>query len=378
MNIYQLGKSWFSEQAGGGADRVFAALMRHLSGPSTSVRGVVVGSAPTLSEPGATVSGIASETDGLWTRWRAVRRCVKNDFAVQSPDVVAGHFALYTAPVLDLLRDTPTVVHFHGPWAAESAAEGESLLKTRIKALLERLTYRSGHRFIVLSDAFRTVLCTRYGISDDRVHVVPGGIDADRFSLDASPSTARERLGWPTNRPIILSVRRLARRMGLSNLITAMERVVQAHPDALLLIAGKGPLREELAAMIEAKNLEQHVRLLGFVPEADLPFAYRAATLSIVPTVEHEGFGLITIESLAAGTPVLVTPVGGLPETVRNLSRNLILPDAETETVGTALVSALDGSLSLPGPEQCRHYARSRFDWPVIASKVRDVYVDVL
>jgi len=277
-----------------------------------------------------------------------------------------------------MLFRMPTVVHFHGPWAAESAAEGESAVKTRLKALVEHCVYFTGQRFIVLSEAFRDVLCGRYGISEDRVRIVPGGVDADRFDVDASPFAARDRLGWPTDRPIILSVRRLARRMGLSNLIDAMESVVDHHPDALLLIAGKGPLREELEARIQSKTLGQHIRLLGFVPDEDLPYAYRAANLSIVPTVKHEGFGLITIESLAAGTPVLVTPVGGLPETVRALDEDLILPDASTDALREALISALSGTFDLPDAERCQQYARSRFDWPVIARQVRDVYEEVV
>jgi glycosyltransferase involved in cell wall biosynthesis len=357
---------------------MFYSLCRYLPRSGVKVLGLVSGSEQVKDDSSGIVRSFSSDSESLYRRLYQARRAARGILRGEHIDLIACHFALYGAPLLDVLHQTPTVVHFHGPWAAESTAEGESYLKTRFKALVERSVYRTGLRFIVLSRAFRDVLCDRYGVSDRLVRIVPGGVDADRFDVSASPSAARNRLDWPTDRPIILSVRRLARRMGLSNLITAMERVIEHHPDALLLIAGKGPLREELSAMIQAKNLEKSVQLLGFVPEEDLPFAYRAADLSIVPTTEHEGFGLITIESLAAGTPVLVTPVGGLPETVRELSSNLILPDASTETVGEALVSALRGSLSLPDAERCRHYARSRFDWPVIASKVRDVYEDVL
>jgi glycosyltransferase involved in cell wall biosynthesis len=157
-----------------------------------------------------------------------------------------------------------------------------------------------------------------------------------------------------------------------------MEHVRNHHPEALLLIAGKGPLRDKLIATIRSKNLEHHVRLLGFVPDEDLPLAYRAANLSIVPTIQHEGFGLITIESLAAGTPVLVTPIGGLPETVRDLSEELILPDASVAALQEGIGAALNGDLHLPDAETCRNYARRRFDWPVIARQVRQVYEEVV
>jgi glycosyltransferase involved in cell wall biosynthesis len=164
--------------------------------------------------------------------------------------------------------------------------------------------------------------------------------------------------------------------MGLENLIAAFARVRAAQPDALLYIAGTGPLRADLEAEIRARDLTDHVRLLGFVPDRDLPSAYRAADLSVVPTVRLEGFGLITVESLAAGTPVLVTPVGGLPETVGALSEALVLPAATVDALAHGLTAALRTPTSLPSRSSCRAYARSTFGWPAIARRTREVYAE--
>ena len=377
LHAFQIGKSWLPEQGGNGLDQMFYALSQHLPSVGVDVSGMVTGS-DEVDRRASRTHAFAPDTAPLYRRLFRARTVGRRLCRRHTFDLIACHFALYGAPLLDALIRTPTVIHFHGPWAAESAAEQEHPLAVRLKALLETCVYRTGTRFVVLSEAFRDVLCTQYGVSADRVRIVPGGVDADRFDVQASPRAARERLGWPTDRPIILSVRRLTRRMGLPNLIAALEHVSQKHPDVLLYIAGKGPLREALAEDIRARGLEDHVELLGFVPDEDLPYAYRAADLSIVPTAKHEGFGLITIESLAAGTPVLVTPVGGLPETVRNLSEDLVLPDASTASIQDALVQVLDGSLPLPGPDRCRQYARSNFDWPVIAQQVRTVYEEVL
>ena len=104
--------------------------------------------------------------------------------------------------------------------------------------------------------------------------------------------------------------------MGLENLVDAMVRVHAEVPDALCVVVGRGKLRDQLVARIARKNLQSHVQLLGFVPDEQLPFLYRAADLTVMPSLSLEGFGLSAVESLAAGTPVLVTPVGGLPEVV--------------------------------------------------------------
>lgn len=377
MHTLQIGKSWLPEVGANGLDRMFYGLGEHLPSLGVQVSGLVAGS-PAVSRQSSWARSFAPNTAPLLRRLVRARRSGGALCQKHSIDLIACHFALYGLPLWDRLVRTPTVIHFHGPWAAESAAEGENPVSTRLKKLLERCTYWPGQRFIVLSEAFRDVLTTSYGVSADRIRIVPGGVDANAFDVEASPQEARKHLGWPTDRPVILSVRRLARRMGLSNLIQAMETVSRRHPDALLLIAGKGPIREELDALIHTNGLEDHVRLLGFVPDEDLPYAYRAADVSVVPTVQHEGFGLITIESLAAGTPVLVTPVGGLPETVRDLDDRLVLPDSSPEALQEGLEAVLDGRLSLPDAEACQHFARSTYDWPVIARQVRTVYEEIV
>ena len=115
------------------------------------------------------------------------------------------------------------------------------------------------------------------------------------------------------------------------------------------------------------------MRFLGFVREEQLPLAYRAADLSVVPSVSLEGFGLIVPESLSAGTPVLVTPVGGLPETVAGLSDALVLRDASPAAIADGLSAALLGERAMPGPAQCEEFARRQYDWPVIAHQVAEL-----
>jgi glycosyltransferase involved in cell wall biosynthesis len=166
--------------------------------------------------------------------------------------------------------------------------------------------------------------------------------------------------------------------MGLNHLIDALSEVRKRIPDVLLYIAGTGPLHEALQRRIDEEDLSEHVSLLGFLPEADLPFAYRAANVSVVPTVSLEGFGLITVESLAAGTPVLVTPVGGLPEVVSPLSSALVLEGSDVDHLATGMIGSLTGTLSLPSSRACRAYARARFSWPAISQQTRSVYETVL
>jgi len=377
VHTLQIGMGWFPEQAGG-LNRVYYHLIRSLPQAGVGVRGLVMGSPDVARQTEGQVEAVAPENASLLVRAQQLRRRALAILADQETDLVAGHFALYAAPLGRHLRRRPLVVHFHGPWAHEGSLEGDSGVATRIKGRIERSVYRQARRFIVLSEAFRDVLHRRYGIPLERIRIVPGGVAVERFSAGPARAEARRRLGWTRERPIILTVRRLQRRMGLENLISAMATVRRAVPEALLLIAGRGPLAAELDARIEALDLHDHVRLLGFLPDDALPLAYRAADLTIVPTVALEGFGLITIESLAAGTPVLVTPVGGLPETVRTLSPSLILEGVDTDALTDGLVQALRGTLPLPDESTCQTYARTHYAWPVLARRIRAVYEEAL
>jgi glycosyltransferase involved in cell wall biosynthesis len=295
-------------------------------------------------------------------------------------DVVASHFSLYSWPIIHPLakkpRDVVVVSHFHGPWADESMIEGASQFAVAGKRMLEKWVYRSSDRVIAASEAFRSIVIETYGVRPDRVVAVPLAIDAHSFAVTSSlpRDLARRRIGWPENRRIVLCLRRLTQRMGLDRLVEAWIAVVAAHPDALLVIGGTGPLRDLLERQVQAVGLEQHVMFAGFVPEKDLPFAYRAADFSVVPSVAMEGFGLVILESLAAGTPVLLTPVGGMPEIMRPLEPGLVLEGSEIRHLERGLVDLLAGRLPTPLERDCVEYVQRNYNWELAARRVLDEY----
>ena len=213
-------------------ENMFYNLSRTLPGAGVAVRGLVAGSAAVAEQSAGSVTAFATAASPLPTRLWRVRRAVSAALAAGAPDLVTSHFALYAAPALDLLRRHPWVVHFHGPWATESRAEGANRIASAAKAALEKAVYGRGDRFIVLSQQFGSILHTGYGVSWSRIDVVPGGVDCVRFATVLTRPVARERLGWPADRPIILTVRRLVRRMGLRGLVAAMAMVRQKAPDA--------------------------------------------------------------------------------------------------------------------------------------------------
>ncbi len=370
-HILQLGMGWFAEEPGG-LNRMYAGLYRALLQQDVKLGGLLAGTAASAGGIPAGIEFFAAREAGWLTRWRGCRQQARR--MLRDTDVVAAHFAPYALPVLDLLRNRPFIVHFHGPWASESSAERERGAAVLAKRGIESLVYRRADRCIVLSRAFAEVLQRDYSIARERIHVVPGGVDADRLGQRPARETCRARFGLPVGRPIIGTVRRLVHRVGIDLLIEAMQGLRAQAPDALLVVAGKGPLAAALANQVTRMGLQQQVRFLGFVDDADLPLFYGACDLTVVPSVALEGFGLTTIESLASGTPVLVTPVGGLPETVVALDPGLVLREASSAALCEGLLRALRDPAALPSAAECMRYARATFDWPVIAQRTLEIY----
>jgi glycosyltransferase involved in cell wall biosynthesis len=380
MKILQLGTSWFPEEAGGLA-RIYYGCVNHLPEVGVEVHGLVTGSDRVLQDSDGKVQAFASTDSSTWQRLQSLRKIVTKTLAKDSKpkyDLIASHFALYTFPILDRLGKLPLVIHFHGPWALESKAEGAGRLSTFSKWAIEKAVYQRADGFIVLSEAFRQILHQTYAVPLNKIFIVGGGINTAEFDLGLSITQAREKLNWSQDRRIILCVRRLVQRMGLENLIEAIATVRQQHPDVLLLIAGKGAIADALRSQIQELQLEDHVKLLGFVSDQDLAIAYRAAELTIVPTVSLEGFGLIVIESLAAGTPVLGTPIGGIPEILRSLSSDLILESSETKHLAQGMIEALSGQRQMPSAAACQSYIKQNYDWQAIAQQIKSVYEQVL
>jgi glycosyltransferase involved in cell wall biosynthesis len=373
----QIGNDWFGERQGG-LNRVYDELLRHLPDAGVQARGLVVGSEAVERETAGVITAFASPHVSVTKRMMAGRRAALRMLTEQKPDLIAAHFALYAFPILDKLARLPFVMHFHGPWAAESGVEGQLSWASRAQLAMERSVYARARRLIVLSHAFESELVHRYGIAPEKIRLVPGGIDTERFNDSMTRTDARLHLGWPTDRPIALAVRRHVRRMGLENLIDAVQRIVVREPNLLLLIGGSGPITEELRTRIKEKALERNIRLLGRIDDGDLPIAYRAADVSVVPSQALEGFGMITLESLASGTPVLVTPVGGLPEVVQPFAPECIFAGTATEPIADLLGEFLAGKRLLPSSTACRNYAVTNFAWPVIARQTRAVYEEAL
>jgi glycosyltransferase involved in cell wall biosynthesis len=358
--VLMLGYGWFPDRLGG-LNRYYRDLLEHL--PEAS--GVVVGRAASMP---ARVAGVADHGRPTPVRLLAVWRAAQR--AANFSDAVDAHFALYSLAAVRFgrARTMPLIVHFHGPWADESEAAGDrSRIRRRARRSLERAVYRRADQAVVLTSAFRQVLVERYRLQPWAINVVPPGVDLVRFSL-GSTQEARAELGIADTAFVAVTVRRLVPRMGVQTLVEAWSQAVADLPaGSTLVIAGEGPMASEIAQA--SARAGASVRLLGRVSDEQLVSLYRAADIAVVPSLEHEGFGLVVTEAAACGTPSIVTSVGGLPEAIAGLDPSLIVSPGDSAELRDRLLAS---RTARPGRAVTRAFAE-KFDWDDVAERHRKI-----
>lgn len=266
-----------------------------------------------------------------------------------SPDAVVIHQSLAgLGPILLRRKTVPNWVYVCLSLAHEEyltrnitgvagLAGWGSKLQAKLRSWIEGLVVRRSSRVLVLSEFMRERVISKHRIPTERITLISGAADPVRFRPPANKKTVRAELDLPRDKFILFTVRNLVPRMGLENLIQAIARIGKIKEDLLLIIGGTGPLKSGLQQLIHSLGLDTAVILKGFIPESDLAAYYQCADLVVMPTHALEGFGLVTVEALACGTPVLGTPVAAIPEILSQIDPCLIAEGSDADSLAKAI-----------------------------------------
>jgi glycosyltransferase involved in cell wall biosynthesis len=381
LQILSTGMGWPSSQAGG-LNTYFKNICENLSDRNALQALVCSRDKPEVKE-GMLVTNIADPEMKMRKRRNVFRTYAAKLMDEQEVDIVYSHFAAYGVGAAEeaMKRNIPVVMAFHGPWSEEIRAEGGGM-KHRVKAWIaksmEMKAYRFADAFIVLSETFRDVLHHQYGIPLEKIFIIAGAADIRRFRPSADRMAVRRSLSLAEDCTTVLTIRRLVNRMGLLQLIDSWKEVVLQAPNAVLLIGGRGPLKEQLESRIAEYGLEGRVRLLGYIPDSDLPGYYQAADLFVVPTQSLEGFGLITVEAMASGLPVTATPVGGSREILEKFRPEMLFKSKRSSDMAAGMIHLLKHKDQWPTAEQCRNHILENYTWEHVTNQVEAVFETVL
>ena len=299
-------------------------------------------------------------------------------FAEEQPggyDVVHSHYwqSARAGALLARQLHAPHVVMFHTLGEVKNRARvTEAEPRTRIHH--ERVVAAHAAAIVTASDHERGLLEHHYGADPERIVSIPCGVDLDRFR-PRDRRECRRALGIESDRPVLLWVGRLEKLKGVDVLIDAVAQL--DDPRVLLLLVGgdegAAGLRAELEAQAAAAGLAGCVRFTGPVAHEQLPAYYGAADVCVVPSY-YESFGLVAVEALASGTPVVASRVGGLVSTVTDGVNGYLIPWRCPEPFAEKL------EVLLRNPELRANFGRAarrsaeRFRWSAIAAEMEALY----
>jgi glycosyltransferase involved in cell wall biosynthesis len=198
----------------------------------------------------------------------------------------------------------------------------------------------------------------------------------DRINQGIAKADARRELGWPAEARIFFTVRALGPRYGLDVALRAIAPLLAEH-DGYFFLGGDGPWRERLKTL--GKSLDPggpggpRIRFLGRISDRELELAYAAADLFVLPTLALECFGLITLEAFAFGCPVLATDAGAIPESMRPILPDLIVPAGDEQALTIAARKFLQNRCPAPASQVLIDYAASRYGAAVVIPQIYDL-----
>ncbi|WP_048184414.1 glycosyltransferase family 4 protein [Methanoculleus sediminis] len=251
------------------------------------------------------------------------------------PDLIHAHFIWpngFVGAILKKEYGIPFVVTAHG-YDIYDLPFRDAEWKRRIEAILN-----AADVIITVSNSNRE--CMKRLDVTTPVNVVPNGFRHDLF-YPVRTETCRKALNLPINRKILLSVGNLVEVKGYTHLIDAISEVVRERTDVLCLIVGRGELKHRLEKKVSSLGLEQYVRFIGGKPHGEIPLWMNASDLFVLPSL-RESFGIVQVEAMACGKPVVATKNGGSEEIVIPGKTGLLCDAADPRGLAESIVRALD------------------------------------
>lgn len=305
----------------------------------------------------------------------------------------AGHlFQRYqSAPLAQMFH---TLAHFKNavaiPDPTVPALTGQERRETALRAQVERRLMRVADVIIAGNPDERSQMVERLGADESKVRTIPPGIDLDLFQPRDSWA-ARRALGLPEG-PLVLFVGRIDPIKGIDTLFSGFQQLVRDHdwqgsPPKLVFIGGLIELGEQgstmdadlrlLAERAEQLGLTDQVLFHGAQPREKLPLYYNAVDVCAVPS-RYESFGLVAVEAMASGTPIVATRVGGLRFTIDDGVSGVLIPPSEPNALAEALHQVLTDHALRSRMQVGARQTAIRFAWQTITSAVLGIYLELV
>jgi glycosyltransferase involved in cell wall biosynthesis len=271
------------------------------------------------------------------------------------------------------MPDVPLVVTSHGTSVGEMLSsephEPEDYLMKYLfhpaNIVLDLIAGRFADKILAISDHTEEQLVESYRFAERKVTMIPHGVDTERFHPDAGPHSAPDPELFT-----MLYVGRLGPRKGVDLAIESL--AATEREDVELLVAGTGRHEERLRELACELGVEDQVRFLGFIPDEELPALYASSDLFVLLST-YEGYGLVLLEAMSCGTPVIGSDVGGIPTVIGNQEGGWLTERTTGAVAGIMRDALQDSSLLQTRSREARKYAEE-LSWEVVAEQVSEEY----
>ena len=289
-------------------------------------------------------------------------------------EVIHAHdwLVTYAAAALKETWELPVVATVH----ATEYGRHQGWLPGPMNKLIHQvewwLTYEA-RRVIACSSYMRQQVEDLFALPRDKVDVVPNGVKISDFEVATDEAEAfRRTLTGPRTR-MVLFAGRLEYEKGVQTVLRALQRVRAEIGPTRFFVAGVGTYSDELRRQVRQLGLRHHVRFTGFLEDHELRLHYAAADVAVAPSI-YEPFGLVAVEAMACGTPVVVGDTGGLREIVSGGTGLSFTPQDEDELAGALTRVLGDDVLSRRLVERGRARIAGRYDWAAVGRRTVEVY----
>jgi starch synthase len=317
--------------------------------------------------------------------------------SLKEADIVHGHtwYTHLAGCLLKPMLNIPLVLTIHSlephrPWKEEQMGSAY-----RASLWLERTAYENADGVIATSRSMKTAVHDLYQVPPEKVRVIPNGIDLNQYRPTQNPSRVAS-YGINPDRPFLLFVGRITRQKGLIHLLHAIKYL--SSEIQVVLCAGAPDtkeIEEEMAGSVEQVRKEtahEVIWIHEWVPRDHLIPLYSHASVFVCPSI-YEPFGIINLEAMACGTPVVASAVGGIPEVVLHGRTGLLVPfeplsgdnvePKDPDRFSRDLAEAVNGLLRSPGTlqemgRQARERVETVFSWESVARQTLGFYTDLI
>lgn len=288
-------------------------------------------------------------------------------------DVIHAHdwLVAYAAKAIKNAYDIPIVATIHATEAGRNSGIHDETQRY-INDTEWMLTYEA-NEVIVNSNYMKCELQRNFGLPFEKINVIPNGVNLTMYSGIEKDYDFRRNYA-ADNEKIILYAGRLVYEKGVQYLIGAMPKILQNYQDAKLVIAGKGGMYDELKAQVDYLGLGNKVYFTGYMDHKSLCKLYRCADIAVFPST-YEPFGIVALEAMLAGNPIVVSDIGGLNEIVEHGINGMKSYAGNSNSIADSILTLLfDHKLGIEISKNAKNKVKELYNWTKIAQDTHFSY----